>query len=164
MAQNKKSEHISLQVKEDMVFQRRQWLFERLSWVLMLLIVIGAIAGLFGEGLWSETHKQNTTIAVSYDTFARKDAPTSVTVSLKGGSKLVLDQTFLRSYKVESIHPEPAETTYGEGKIHYSFSSTQNAQNQEIVFRLQPNDIGVIKKLLGTEKEGGVTLHQIVYP
>lgn len=42
-----------LEVGEDVKFQNRWWVFERIAWVFMALLLLAALLGLLGPGLLS---------------------------------------------------------------------------------------------------------------
>ncbi len=65
----------SLEVDEDMQFQRKEWTVEHWSWIGMAIIAIAALLGLFGQGILSKTTVENGPIQVEYGRFERLLAP-----------------------------------------------------------------------------------------
>jgi hypothetical protein len=51
--------HGDLEIQEDLPFQRREWLVERVAWGVMALLIVAALLGLFGTGpddRWRRDH------------------------------------------------------------------------------------------------------------
>ena len=53
MARTKKID--DLQIDEDMEFQRRSWIVQRIGWAIFALVILLAALGLFGDGILSDT-------------------------------------------------------------------------------------------------------------
>ncbi len=47
--------HGDLEIPEDLPFQRREWVAERIAWTVMALVVGAAVLGLFGSGWLSRS-------------------------------------------------------------------------------------------------------------
>ncbi len=60
----------TLDVEEDMAFQRRNWRAERIGWAAMVAIVIAAVLGLFASGPLSWATAQTPTGPSSSNTTA----------------------------------------------------------------------------------------------
>jgi len=43
-----------LQINEDMEFQRRSWIVQRVGWLVFALVILLAALGLFGDGILSD--------------------------------------------------------------------------------------------------------------
>ncbi|MDQ6718742.1 MAG: hypothetical protein M3Z17_10420 [Gemmatimonadota bacterium] len=46
----------TLGIAEDMNFQRRTWMVQRVGWAIMILVCIAALFGVFGKGPLSNGH------------------------------------------------------------------------------------------------------------
>lgn len=58
----------TLQLEDNMTFQRREWFCERVGWGVMVLIVIAVLAGLLGSGpLNSVKHDPEEDIRIEYE-------------------------------------------------------------------------------------------------
>ena len=71
-----------LEIDQDLRFQKREWAFERASWVVMALVVLAGLLGLLGRGPMSDQ------TAVSGDGL--------VTVELRDGERQVVEVDELR--------------------------------------------------------------------
>ena len=69
----------------DLAFHSLSWRVERIAWLGMLLILVAALFGLFGDGLLS--HRQLRTadgsMVLEYDRFGQVSADTILSLSLQ---------------------------------------------------------------------------------
>lgn len=70
-------------IHEDIDFQRKTWIAQRVTWAIMALIVLAAIAGMFG-GTMSRVERRESSgrLSVTYERVQRHLAPTQVRVSI----------------------------------------------------------------------------------
>lgn len=108
------SEH-SADIDEDYRFQQRTWRAERLCWFVVLLILAGALAGLFSGGILgrAEAVGADGRFKVEYDRFARRKAPSSLEIRVDGDdiggeTTLRLSSSLLENFEIERIRPRPA--------------------------------------------------------
>ena len=60
-----------LQINEDIEFQKKEWNWARLGWVLMLIIALAGLLGLFGQGPLSKSTARAGGIEVEYERCAQ---------------------------------------------------------------------------------------------
>jgi hypothetical protein len=65
--------HGDLEIPEDLPFQRREWVAERVAWAVMALLIAGALLGFFGTGPLSRTTAGDEAgpLWLEYERFAR---------------------------------------------------------------------------------------------
>ena len=71
-----------LEISHELGLHHQFWVLQRFGWLLIVLIVLGAIMGLFGSGLLSQTvaGQQNSALWVEYERFWRMKSPMLVRV------------------------------------------------------------------------------------
>ncbi|HEX7054324.1 MAG TPA: hypothetical protein VF211_10390 [Burkholderiales bacterium] len=158
-----------LQVAEDIRFQRREWLAERLGWVVMTAAVFAALAGLVGDGPASNAVAASPggRLAVEYQRFAHRQAPTELRVRYGEGSaqqgriRLALDSQYVGKLKIERVQPEPEKIELAGGRYVYVFPAGDGPG--QVTFVVQMEAFGRVAGgvALGEER---VALSQIVYP
>ena len=161
----------SLQDELDMRFQRREWAAQRISWTIMLLIVAGALVGLFATGPLSSTSATTAggSLSAEYGRFARHEAYTDITLSVttaaveEGEARIFADDAFLNTWTIDSFTPEPDSTELADGGIVWSFPADL-ATSGQITIRLQPERIGVRSGKIGLANGELVTIRQLIYP
>lgn len=101
----------SLDVHEDVAFERRQWRVQRVSWIVIALLLLLGLLGVFGNGPLSDAVAADGALHVSYERFVHAQAPTTlhIRVSAPGASpvRLAIDHRYLDALSVEHIRPEP---------------------------------------------------------
>lgn len=65
--------HSSIEITEDLSFQRRAWIMQRVAWTIMLLLTIAALLGAFGRGTLSSARvtSPGSVMSAEYERFAR---------------------------------------------------------------------------------------------
>src|SRR5262245_27034078 len=58
-------------VQEDMAFQRRMWIVQRIGWALLGIISLAALCGPFGYGILSKRTATGAEMSIEYERFER---------------------------------------------------------------------------------------------
>jgi len=161
-----------LQVEEDLKLERRGWIFERIGWLAMLLIVLAALAGLIGNGPLSSDSAAaaDESVTLEYDRFQHYHCRATLTVRVSGEAaeekevRLWFDQKFLSEIEIDRISPEPSETLVGNGRHVFVFPVADQGKSTEIIFHFEPDKIGAIRGQLGIEERDDVQFALFAYP
>ena len=108
----------SLELEQDPRVHRREWRFERAGWISLLLLMLAASAGAFGDGPLSRTERRSPDgrSQLEYERVVRFGTPTTVTlIQAAAGAEdtmavVRLDRRFADALDVERVSPEPLET------------------------------------------------------
>jgi len=148
-------------IREDMRFQRRYWLFERIGWTVLLLIMAAAAAGTFAGGPLSAAAGTGDGFDATYERFARRGVDTGMTVHLPTSRTLWVQG--MDGFDITGLDPRPA-TVRSEGDgLAYDF--TPGAGTIVATFRLKPRDWGRQRiRLAATPDAAPTTLDIFVYP
>jgi hypothetical protein len=122
----------TIEVGQDLPFQERMWLAQRIGWIAMLAIVVAAATGLFGHGPLAEGRAASGdgTLRLSFEQIARHGVPTAVTIgadrALQQDGKLTVwvARAWLRGVELESVVPDPAETHEAPSEVGFEFNVT----------------------------------------
>jgi hypothetical protein len=159
-----------LQIDQDLKFQKKEWSVERAGWLVMLVIVVLAVFGLFGQGPLSNTTIENESLQVKYGRFERLLAPVQIHVQVdaqqaaSGEVKLQVDQGILSHYEVEKIVPEPDSVELAPEQVTYTFKTSPGEQPLEINFYLQANQLGTPNGKIGLVGGPMLDITQLIYP
>lgn len=161
----------SLQVDQDLTYQKRTWTAERIGWGLMLLLVLAGASGLFGGGPLSQATagQQGDALWVEHPRFARLKAPTELRLHLGAESvsgdtvRVWLDQRYLDSARVDQVSPEPDQVVVGADRLEYVFA-TASGQPLTLTFFLEPEHVGRHVGRIGIEDGPTVEFSQIIWP
>jgi hypothetical protein len=116
------------EIDQDLAFQQKMWWFQRMGWVMMLLVALAAVAGLFGVGgPLSRQQAGAGPLRLEYQRFVRYEAPAALTVQLapQGGDTVSfwLGQDFIERFLVEHVIPEPEHVEATPDRVTYTFAS-----------------------------------------
>lgn len=116
-----------IEIEEDAAYQRWFHKWQRLSWALMSVAVLLALAGLIGPGLSGTDESTSPDRAVKteyYGTiFYKKDSEMKVKVKTGGGARLSvwISRDYLESVYMKQMLPRPEEVIAAPGRIYYGF-------------------------------------------
>lgn len=162
-----------LEVDEDLAFQRREWVAQRIVWGLMALFVLAAAVGLLGSGPLSHARIDVPALmAVEYERFARFETSETLAVRLEPAAtadetvRLSLNRDFLDSAKIETVLPPPARVEAMAGRLVYVFAVAERRVPLTVTFTFDPQKVGVHEGTVALEsgETRRVTFRQLVYP
>ena len=158
----------SLQLHEDLGFQRREWRAQRLgSWALTLFVVAAA-AGLFGSGPLSRVRATTPdgSLSVEYERFVRRGAGLRLVVHhdapASGAVELRLDRAYVDGLRIERVTPEPETIDVGATDVVFTFS-TSSATALAIIIDAEPLHAGRLSAQVRTSAGQPLQLSQLVY-
>ena len=130
----------TLQIDEDIDFQRKEWMVQRAGVALLSLFVLGALLGLTGVSgpfVHGEVGDRARGIHIEYDRVVRRGANANLTLHLRsnatGEIQFWVAAPYLEEVTVEKVIPHP-ETESAEGDRHVY---TIHAGSPEITVRMQ---------------------------
>lgn len=148
----------SLQLDEHLRFQQLLFGARRTGMALLAIVVVAALAGLFGDGGPLARKQAGAGAAtVDYPRYARYHAPALLefevaTASVQGDSfELVLGGAYVSDFSVEQVTPQPREVSATDSGIHYTFAVAPG-ERQHVTLAGQPEAIG---RLAGTATLAG---------
>jgi hypothetical protein len=148
---------------------RRGWVFERVGWVAMAVVLVAAVIGLFGGPGWlSETEAAiGDELIVKYSRFCRAHSPIELTVVWVPRTQepaLWIARSYLDEFEIEEIRPTPSAVTLETDRIHYAFRSSRPAARVEVTFRLKAEHGGRYRGRIGVDDGLDVEVRQLVFP
>lgn len=150
-------------IREDMGFQRTSWVAERVGWIVLTLLLLAALAGLFGHGWLSKSSIGNGALRADYDRFQRTTKVTAFRLNLKGSGepKLTFGPRFQTGYEVVDIEPRPIQSSAGDKGLELQFASHEDSLR--VVVWAKPRTFGRMRFTLSS---GGapLTIHAFIYP
>lgn len=132
-----------LEVGTDRPFQERLWFWERVGWVVMLLLVLAAIAGLTGTtGPLSSGKVEAAGAEIDYPRIGRWRAADSLTVTfaeIAGTTGTILiDDKFLEVFAIDSVTPQPAKVVATPRGQEFQFDLASAAAPRKVHFSVTP--------------------------
>lgn len=159
-----------LQISEDMAFQRRTWLVERVGWIVLGAVLIAALLGFFGGGgpaASTETASEDGSLSMHYERFLRLDTPTQLRVVARPPGRtlrLWLDREYFESFEVTRVVPPPARVESATDRYVYEFPLAAPGEAATIRFHVEPLEAWRVSGRLGVEGGADLGFDQFVYP
>ncbi|MEI6948244.1 hypothetical protein V9K67_13690 [Paraflavisolibacter sp. H34] len=153
----------TLQIDEDLPLHQRGWKIQRAGWIFILLFLLLAAIGLFGNGPISEKKLRSDQVTVTYERFFRYEAEMELKIDRQAGDSATvvsLPGPYLKNFLVDAIIPEPEATTYSGGRIQYRFQGTGPLT---VVFYLKPQHYGSFAAQLQVNDQPFSIAH-FIYP
>lgn len=162
---------MSLQIDEDFGYQKTVWRVERAGWVVLAVVLLAAVLGLFGPGIFGTARATapNDRLAIEYLRFVRSPAPHDLRMLVQpqstgsGRFRLWIQSTYLSGVTLENITPEPDKMLVGKDRITFEFAWDEAPGRVPITFELTPDDYGPLIGQIGID-DSVVEIRQFVYP
>lgn len=157
-----------LPIREDMTFQNRNWMAERIGWTLLAIVVVMALLGVFGRGPFSDGRTAGTgTATVTYERFAHKTARAYFTIHVAQTAApettVHLSSEFARTYDVEVVQPQPLRAAAEATGLAWTFASSSGGP-LTVHIAARPRRFGDASLAIEIEGQGRVTFKQRIYP
>jgi hypothetical protein len=153
-----------MDIDNDVAFQRRVWVAQRIGWSVIGILIVIAALGYFGGGPFSRSSAQGGGMTIEYERFARLRQPTKlrfVLDSAPGGGALAVSRAYFDSVQIEQITPKPSAVRSGGEWLVYSFAGPLPAA---VTFHLRPDQFGPVSGSARLAAGEAVPFRQFVYP
>ena len=160
------AEGASLEITQDLDFQRRWHTVQRVGRVLFLVLFAAAIAGIFGTGPVSHATASGPggAFSVEYDRFLRTTQSSALQVSPStrqgGAGDIAIASSYADAIDISDVTPQPDSETATGDRIVLSYQDRLPAQVQVSVF---PQTIGIHRATVWVRGRP-VSFHQVVWP
>lgn len=161
----------SLEINEDLEFQRREWRVQRLAWWLLAGFVVAAALGVFGSGPLSHAAVEDATgaLRVEYERFLRVGSPHRLSIRARTsgsetptGFRLVMNRTYFDAMQVDRVLPEPLEVAIGPEDVTLRFAPAASGEFT-IVIDSEPLQAGRHRAEFRASTGGAVGIGQLTY-
>ena len=161
----------SIEIDQDLDFQRKSWKVQRVGWIIMLLVAFGGLLGVFGDGPFANaTVGDSRTLSIDYQRLVRLSAEEKLAITMgnvpAGSGSTVgvwIDRRWMSRHQVQGIVPEPESTSVAADRVTYHFK-TDSRVPSKVEFDLQTNGIGLIRGRAGIVGGSTVNFNQFSYP
>ena len=160
-----------LQIDEDIEFQRRSWIVQRIGWAFFALVILFAALGLFGDGVLSDAQagQEGGGLWLEYPRFERFEDEFQMKVhanegaAARGEIRIQLNQNYLDGMEVNSISPEPDNQIKEADGITYVFKTNGNSAFTAH-FYMMPRKAGPVSGTFRLQNRDSVGFSQFIYP
>jgi hypothetical protein len=156
----------SLQIRQDLRFQRRWSVVQRIGFVLFLVMFVAAAVGIFGTGPVAHATASGPAgaFSVEYDRFLRSTQSSSLQISPStqqgGGGDIALASSYADAIDISDVSPQPDSETATSDRIVLSYQSRLPAQVQ---IGLAPKTVGIHRATIWV-RDRPLSFRQVVWP
>jgi hypothetical protein len=156
---------------ENQPVYHREWIAERIGWLVIAALLIAAALGLLGPGLLS--HRLATSsdgrLSVEYYSTVRSEAPATLKIRVQPAGngdriRLAISERFLEAITPEAIVPEPEATEVGDDRVVHVFRVADLTEDGLITYRFRFDDFGPVSYQLSVPSGSEIELFQFVCP
>jgi hypothetical protein len=156
-------------IQEDMTFQRRFWIVERVCWALLGLLVCLALLGLFSHGPLSERRiaTPDNSVTVRYERFQRITRLARFTMTLpatgENSARLRLGPSFQDTYEITSLQPAPQSSSAGPTGLELTFAAPR-AGDLTVAIWAHPHRAGLVAMSVQAADKAPAEFSIFIYP
>jgi hypothetical protein len=154
-------------IRENMAFQRRTWIIQRVGWLALAAIAIAALLGLFGGGALSKRVATGPGTSIEYERFERYSRVASFTIRFTDGQRterrLHLNSAFQRSFDIASILPTPTRSETTADGLVLTFAAAPPVTGQVVIWA-NPRDYGSLELSARVDDNPPLNLRIFIYP
>jgi hypothetical protein len=159
--------HGTLQLADNERRHTAYWRAQRVGWVCMLLVVLAALAGVFGSGLFSEAEVAGEGVRVKYSRFVRVTTPVALDITLEHPTEnatLSISREYLQSFEVNGILPQPVSSRTTREQHVFSFA-TIPGEPLHVTVQLTPRESAFgLRNARVSTPAGAAGFWQFVWP
>jgi len=166
-----KSQRDEFEVDQDLRFQKREWIFERIGWCLIALIIGGALLGWFGPGVLSRSAVEKPSgLSIQYEPRVRANAPTVLRFHVPsplieaGECRMSLSKVYLDRVQIKEVVPNPIRVDVGPEGHAFVFRLRDAHSPIDICFRIEPEMPGSAQCEASVGHGETLVFEQFVYP
>jgi hypothetical protein len=160
----------NLQVNEDLRFQERDWLGQRVGWFALALLLLAGCLGLMGSGPLSQAERSDGRgFTIEYERFVRHGAQTSVVLKAAAGAipadqaRITVTRQFLTANDLQRSVPEPGEARTRGDEVELVYGS-QSRRGLQVRWVIEPDELGSHTTTLRLNDGPPVEIVQFTYP
>jgi hypothetical protein len=161
-----------IDLDQDLKLQEREWKLQRISWVVLTLLVVLALLGACGTGPLSSASSGGDSegFSVDYQRVVRHQGESRLTIHLNGDQvhegqiEMWLGADYVNTVRVTQISPEPEEVRLADDRVIYVFSVDEPAELVTVNIDLVPQEMGWLSVDLGIVDGGDVSFSQVSLP
>ena len=157
-------------VKEDMRWQRRENIIQRMGEKMLMGIVLLGACGLFAQGFLSnsETQSPDGAVNVQYERFGRvkSNMNMNVRISQQTGATftLIIGGGALDKLEIQTLQPQPREAFTSGNELRLTFASHDFQSQHSVWLGLQPQTAGKVTVSVSIAGHKPAMFSQWIYP
>jgi hypothetical protein len=148
-------------------FHRVEWRIQRIGWIVVVVFLVAAGAGLFGNGPLSHASAASAEGRVEYERFLRYGSPSQIVITptsraAHGISRIEISSEYLEGFRIESITPEPANVHMAGQQLVYEFTAAGSGAS--ISIHVDPQRLWRHRAVVRIDGGAPLEIRQLTYP
>jgi hypothetical protein len=160
-----------LEIGQDLQFQRWEWIFQRVGWVVLVAIILAALAGLLGHGPLSRTQTADpdNKLTIEYNRFLQYHDPSTLTIRVNEGAsgpelRLSFGRDYVEQLDIQAVVPPPVRVEAGADRAVYVFRVAEAGRPLMVTAHFEANRMGPLRGEIGIDEQEPARFRQFVYP
>jgi hypothetical protein len=159
-----------LEIEEDISFQKKEWTFQKIGLYSLITILFLAIAGLFGNGLFTTSDASANNFIVEYEKIIRKEEIFTTTLILNDVSKVndsvtvKINNEYCENLRIEFIIPQPLNYAADGNGYSLTFGLNNPVPPLKIYFHMIQDKPDIKNCRIQVEGSGEINFIQIILP
>lgn len=160
------------EIDEVIEFQRGEWRFQRIAWLVLAVIVVLGLLGILGSGPLSHASKSDPRglLSIDYERFIRLQSPTAIKIKLKppaqgsGEIRFWIASDALEAIETSELIPSPDAVESQGDRVVYYYPVKSEKPNLFVTLHFHPVQIGRLPWRLGYSDGTEVEFIQFIHP
>lgn len=158
-----------LEMDVDPEQESREWIVQRITWVVFTALLAAVALGLFGRGgplSTSQVRSADGSIQIDYQRFIRNHSADTLRISALAHNNTAhvrMDSQYAKHIEVEVITPQP-DRVVSEGDAIMFVFNTQPGTRLEAEISFHPNMVGRLNGWISVDGGSRQSFKQFVYP
>lgn len=159
----------ALEMDDDPRQENREWIVQRIAWVMLSGLLVAVALGLFGRGgpiSTKQAASPDGILQVEYERFMRYHSPDRLHLRIKATSEQVrlnIEGHYARQMQIERITPEPEQEIGEDGVVTFVFATTPPA-DLHATFHFAPQKYGSMEGWIALPGSARIPVRHFVYP
>jgi hypothetical protein len=154
----------SLEIEEHVDMHKRGFPIQGIGIFLIMLIVVAAALGVFGDGMLSAGVLSSRSATVKFEKYYRHEARMEFNIMTFDQQRSVNVVSFpgqyLKDVEIQAINPSPMRSSFNKGRTEFQFEGTGNTR---ITFMLIPRKVGSISGTIQVNDDS-FGIDHFIYP
>jgi hypothetical protein len=166
------SDSASLELEDDLAFERREWRIQRVAWALLGLVVLAGLLGFLGPGPLTRSviSPQDRAISLEYYRFERSHRMSELRISVAASAgesdriRLWIRRAYADEMRVQAVLPPADRVDVDADRVLFSFARASPTREARILLKIEPQSTGPEQGEIGLDGGSALAFTQFVYP
>lgn len=163
---------MSVRDVDEIGFQRREWVVERVWWAVLALLLVAALLGLFSSGPLSESTSggPEAGVEVQYERFLRHTAKATWTIRVQPGAvesgkaTVFVSDELAQAMQMQHVSPQPLVERSTRTGVELVFAAPRADSPPLVRLAFRADAIGLRDGTIRSDDGSGAPIWLFIYP